>query len=63
MEAGQHLQGGRLAGPVGTEQGNDLSGRNAEVDTVEHLDSLVGGPHPAELEKRRLRAGLRFAFR
>ena len=42
--AGQHREQGRLAGAVGSEDGDDRAGGHLEVDAVEHLDGPVGGP-------------------
>src|SRR5207237_7056961 len=45
------LQGRRLAGAVGPEQGKDAAFGYDEVHTVQDLDAPVGGVHVAELER------------
>ena len=40
-EALQDLDGGRLAGPVGAEEGEDLAVRDLEVETADRLDVAV----------------------
>ena len=53
-----HLERGRLAGAVGTEQRQDLAPGDGQVDPVQHLDLAVGGVDTAELEDRRERGRL-----
>src|SRR4029079_15443498 len=38
QQAGQHLEGGGLAGPVGPEEADDLAGRDLEADPIDRLD-------------------------
>ena len=42
-QSGQRAQQGGLAGAVGTEQGDDLAGRDGKVDAVQHADLAVTG--------------------
>ena len=48
--AAGHTQRRRLAGPVGSEQGQHRTARDREVDAVQHLDLPVGGVDPPELQ-------------
>ncbi len=41
--AAHHAEQGGLAGAVGTEEGEDRTGRHVEVHPVQHLDAAVGG--------------------
>src|SRR5438876_9573331 len=41
QEAGEHLEGGRLAGPVRTEEADDLARRNIETDAVDGMNLAV----------------------
>jgi hypothetical protein len=44
-QTGDHRAQGRLPGPVGSEQGDDLAGVQLQPDTVEHLGVVVAGHH------------------
>ena len=37
-QSGEHVEGGRLAGPRGTEQGDELSLLDVEVERIERRD-------------------------
>ena len=51
-EALEHLDGGRLAGAVRAEQGEDLAARHVEVDAADGLDGAVGDAQAAHGDGR-----------
>ena len=51
----------RLAGPVGSEQGDDAPWRHDEIDAVQDVDAAVGRVNVAELEDGVAIRGARFA--
>ena len=53
VDPAEHLDEGRLAGPVLAEQGVDLAGAQVEVDPVECPDAAEGLADPAQLQERR----------
>ncbi len=46
-QGGEHVHGGRLAGPVGAEEAVDLTRRDREVDPVHRPRALLELPHEA----------------
>ena len=47
----EHLDGGRLAGPVGPQQAEDLAPRDGEIDPAHSLVSAVGLGEPSDLDR------------
>src|SRR5437588_91821 len=52
QQAGDAAHDGRLAGPVGAQQGDDLAAADGEVDVAEHLDRAVAGAQPLDAQDR-----------
>jgi hypothetical protein len=48
QHARQHLDGGRLPGAVGSEESDELPGRDLEIETADRLDLAVSFREPAE---------------
>ena len=76
MAAGAHRPGagvdqpaddvdqGGLAGPVGTQEGEDLAGADLEIDALERLEARgVGLGQASDLDDRRHDAGQAWAMR
>jgi len=51
QEARDGAQQRRLAGAVGTEQRDDLTGADGEIDAVQHADLAIAGGEPTQGEE------------
>jgi hypothetical protein len=51
-QAGDDLEQGALAGPVGADHGQERSGRDVEIDPVEREQIAVAGRDPAQPDRR-----------